>query len=217
LLDRLFPLTHDAEAVGNVLKSLDATFESKASELLNDGIHVVFNNVMKPRLRPILLDAFRDVEYQLSREELQELAQEEGREEEDSEHVRRRFQHGWDALTKPIGRIMTDSTFDKLLTTMVSYLSKLLEKKIWSYHGRVNGLGAVRLERDINKIAGVIVQGKKYAYRDAFVKCSQICMVMNMEEDEWEELQLSSGAGDIADRLTADERLRTRAMIKEVD
>jgi len=32
-----------------------------------------------------------------------------------------------------------------------------------------------------------------------------------------EELQLSSGAGDIADRLTADERVRTRAMIREVD
>jgi conserved oligomeric Golgi complex subunit 4 len=218
LLDSLFPLAHDADAVGNVLMSLDATFESKTSELLNDGIHVVFNNVMKPRLRPILLDAFRDVEYQLTREELQEFAQEEGREEEDGEHVRRRFQHGWDALTKPIGRIMTDNTFDKLLTTMVSYLSKLLEKKVWSYHGRVNGLGAVRLERDINNIAGVIVQGKKYAYRDAFLRCSQICMVMNMEEDEWEELQLTSDtSGDIADRLTADERLRTRAMIREVD
>jgi conserved oligomeric Golgi complex subunit 4 len=217
-LDSLFPLATDAEAVGNVLRSLGATFESKTAELLNDGVHVVFNNVMKPRLRPILLDAFRDIEYQMSKEELQELAQEEGREGEDGELVRRRFQHGWDALTKPIARIMTGSTFDKLLTTVVSYLSKLLEKKIWSYHGRVNGLGAVRLERDINNIAGIIVQGKKYAYRDAFLKCSQICMVMNMEEDEWEELRSSPDSqGEIAERLTADERTRARAMIKEVD
>ena len=218
LLDSLFPLAHDAETVSDILKSLDATFENKTTELLNDGIHVVFNNVMKPRLRPILLDAFRDVEYQLTKEEIEELAQEEGREEEDGEHVRRRFQHGWDALTKPIGRIMTESTFDRLLTTVVSYLSKLLEKKIWSYHGRVNELGAVRLERDINNIAAVIVQGKKYAYRGAFLKCSQICMVMNMEEDEWEELQLNSDTSkDIADRVTPEERLRARAMIKEVD
>lgn len=218
LLDDLFPLARESEVVGNALKSLDITFHSKATELLNDGIHVVFNNVMKPRLRPILLDAFRDVEYQLTREELQGLAQEEGKEEEDGEHVRRRFQHGWDALTKPIGRIMTEGTFDKLLTTIVSYLSKLLEKKIWSYHGRVNELGAVRMERDINNIASVIVQGKKYVYRDAFLKCSQICMVMNMEEDEWEELQSNADStGELADRLTADERTRARAMIKEVD
>lgn len=217
-LDILFPLAHDAGAVCNILRSLDSAFESKTAELLNDGIHVVFNNVMKPRLRPILLDAFRDVEYLLTKEELQELAQEEGREEEDGELVRRRFQHGWDALTRPIGRIMTESTFDKLLTTIVSYLSKLLEKKIWSYHGRVNELGAVRLERDVNNIAGVIVHGKKYAYRDAFLKCSQICMVMNMEEDEWEELQSNAESqGEIADRLSADERVRARAMIKEAD
>jgi conserved oligomeric Golgi complex subunit 4 len=217
-LDSLYPLAHDAEAVDTVLRSLDATFQNKTSELLNDGIHVVFNNVMKPRLRPILLDAFRDVEYQLTREELQELAQEERREEEDGEHVRRRFQYGWDALTKPIGRIMTEATFDKLLTTIVSYLSKLLEKKIWSYHGRVNELGAVRLERDINNIASVIVHGKKYAYRDAFLKCSQICMVMNMEDDEWDELQSNADSqSEIADRLTAEERIRARAMIKEIE
>ena len=154
----------------------------------------------------------------MSKEELQELAQEEGREGEDGELVRRRFQHGWDALTKPIARIMTSATFDRLLTTIISYLSKLLEKKIWSYHGRVNELGAVRLERDINNIAGIIVQGKKYAYRDAFLRCSQICMVMNMEDEEWEELQSNPDSqGEITDRLTPDERTRARAMIKEVD
>lgn len=216
-LDNWFPIAHDAEAVSNVLRSLDATFESKATELLNDGIHVVFNNVMKPRLRPILLDAFRDVEYQLTKEELELLSQEEGREWEDGEQVRRRFQHGWDALTKPIGRIMTESSFDRLLTAIVSYLSKLLEKKIWSYHGRVNELGAVRLERDINNIVGIIVHGKKYAYRDAFLKCSAICVVMNMEDDEWEELHSNADSqGEIANGLTTDEQIRARAMIKEV-
>jgi conserved oligomeric Golgi complex subunit 4 len=218
LLESLFPITNDAGAVSNVLRSLDATFESKTGELLNDGIQVVFNNVMKPRLRPMLLDAFRDIEYQLTKEELQELAQEEGREEEDGDFVRRSFQRGWDALTKPIGRIMTDGTFDKLLTTIISYLSKLLEKKIWSYHGRVNELGAVRLERDINNVTSIIVHGKKYAYRDAFLKCSQICMVMNMEEDEWEELQSNQDSlAELADRLNSDERIRARTMIKEVD
>jgi hypothetical protein len=30
---------------------------------LSDSICVIFNNVMKPRLRPILLDAFRDTNY----------------------------------------------------------------------------------------------------------------------------------------------------------
>jgi conserved oligomeric Golgi complex subunit 4 len=214
-----FPLMQEAESVKRALQSFNTTFESRATELLNDGIQVMFNNVMKPRLRPILLDAFRDVEYQLTKEELHELAHEEGREDgEEGEIVRRRFQHGWDALTRPIGRIMTEKAFDRLLTLIVSYLSKLLEKKIWSYHGRLNQLGAVRLERDINNVAATVVLGKKYVYRNAFLKCSQICMVMNMEEDEWEEMQSHPDEqGEIADRLGPDERARARAMIEEVD
>ena len=219
-LTKFFPVHEDLEAVRNVMKSLEVSFETKAVELLNDGLHVVFNNVMKPRLRPILLDAFRDVDYQMTREELSQLAQEEGHEEDDEGGmVRRRFQHGWDALTKPIGRIMTETTFDRLLSIIISYLSKLLEKRIWTYHGRINEFGAVRLERDMNNIASVIVHGKKYVYRDAFLKCSQICMVMNMEEDEWEELQGAVGAdgeSEVADRLDSDERTRARAMIREI-
>lgn len=215
-LASLYPLGDDAKRVANILKNLETSFAGKTTELLNDGIHVVFKNVMQPRLRPILLDAFRDVEYQLTEEELVELAREEGREEEDSELVRRRFQHGWDALTKPIARIMTETTFDKLLTIIVSYLSKLLEKRIWGYSGRVNELGAVRLERDVTSIVAIVVQGRRYGFRESFMKCTQICMIMNMEEDEWEEIQGNkAGEVEVADKLTKDERLRARGMIVE--
>src|SRR6202000_1612765 len=104
---------------------------------------------------PILMDAFRDTDYQLTREQLHELAQEmdAGDDSEGlSNEVRMRFQLGWDALTKPIGRIMTERTFDQLLTTVVTYLSKMIEKRLWTYQGRVNDIGAARLEHDINEI-----------------------------------------------------------------
>lgn len=212
-----FPALDEQEAVDNTLSSFESTFEAKAGELLNDSVQVIFNNVMKSRLRPILLDAFRDIDYQLTQEEIQEHANEEGRDsEEEADLVRRRFQHGWDALARPISRLMNSNAFDKLLATTISFLSKLLEKKIWTYQGRVNELGAVRLERDVHQIAIVIVQGRKYGYRDAFTKCTQICMVMNMEEEEWEELQANPDSGaDVADRLTVEERLRARSMVRD--
>jgi len=124
-----------------------------------------------------------------------------------------RFQLGWDALTKPIGRIMTERTFDQLLTIVVTYLSKMLEKRLWTYHGRVNDVGAARLEHDINDIIKVVVKGQKYSFREAFLRCSQICMIMNMDEEEWEEL-LNSG-GEVADKLKPEERVRARNMVKE--
>lgn len=214
-LSTLFPLGDDEASVATALKSLVTTFSAKASELLNDGVQVIFENAMKPRLRPILMDAFRDIDYQATDEELAEFAREEGRDEETDETVVRRFRQGWDALTRPIARIMTTTTFDKLLTTIVTYLGKMMEKRLWGYYGRVNEHGAVRLEKDINNIIGVIVQGRRYSIREAFIKCSQICMVMNMDDEEWDEVQQSHEQEiEVADKLSPEERIRARTMTK---
>lgn len=224
LLEDLFPDPGDAESVSLTLTSLTSSFTEKSSELISDGVNVVFHNVMKPRLRPILMDAFRDTDYNLSKEQLADLAQEleaggggpMGGLDEDSyssDEVRMRFQLGWDALTKPIGRIMTERTFDTLLTVVITYLSKMIEKRLWTYHGRVNDVGASRLEHDVNEIIKVVVKGQKYSFREAFLRCSQICMILNMDDDEWEET-LESG-GEVADKLKPDERVRARNMVKE--
>ncbi|ETI19255.1 hypothetical protein G647_09087 [Cladophialophora carrionii CBS 160.54] len=213
-LDELFPEPGEAAAVAATLTSFRTTFSEKTNELISDGVNVVFYNVMKPRLRPILTDAFRDTDYQLTREQLRELAQEldaDGDSEGFSDEVRLRFQLGWDALTKPIGRLMTERTFDQLLTMAVTYLSKMIEKRLWTYQERVNDVGAARLEHDINEIIKVVVKGQKYSFREAFVRCSQICMIMNMDEEEWEELQ--SSGGEVADKLKPEERVRARNMV----
>ncbi|KAI9880019.1 MAG: hypothetical protein M1830_005938 [Pleopsidium flavum] len=216
-LTDLFPFDHDAVFVTNTLKSMETSFEGKTTELISDGIYVIFKNVIKPRLRPILADAFRDVDYLLTEEDLDDIAREDDNDHTNSratseDLVQRRFQHGWDALTKPIARLLTDRNFDKLLTTIVVYLSEVLEKRIWSYYGRVNELGAVRLERDISGIVSAVVRGGRYGLRDAFTKCTQVCLVMNMEEDEWEEL--GSGEDGLDWKLDAEERSRAKAMIR---
>lgn len=221
-LTNLFPLDHDATNVANTLKSLQSTFDGKASELIGDGIIVVFKNIIKPRLRPILADAFRDIDYQMTQEELEEAKR---RAEFDDLNnnasdnaVQDHFQQGWNLLTKPIIRILTDRNFEKLLALMVSYLREVLEKRIWSYYGRLDDLGAVRLERDIASIVSIVVRGGRYGIRDAFARCTQICLVMNMEEDEWEEIQAASkGSKDDGAEwmLSGDERVRARAMVRD--
>ena len=215
----MYPFDGDAAFVTNALKSLQQTFEGKASELISDGIFVVFKNVVKPRLRPILADAFRDTDYQMTEEDLEELrrsAENEDVNDKMEGAVQFHFQRGWDALTKPIARILTQNNFDKLLSTMVSYLAEVLEKRIWSYHNRINDVGAVRLERDLLALIGIVVQGARYGLRDAFTRCTQISFVMNMEEDEWEELEVS--AADQADaemewKIDREERLRAHTMV----
>ncbi len=219
-LTALFPFNNDALFVSNTLKSLQQSFESKSAELISDGIHVIFKNVIKPGLRPILADAFRDTDYQLSHEDLAGITRE--AESEDSNGnfetaVQRHFQRGWEALTKPIARILTDRNYGRLLSMILSYLNEVLEKRIWSYYGRLNDLGAARLERDIAGIIGVAVTGGRYGLREVFARCTQICLVMNMEDEEWDELRLSGSGGenDFDWKIETEERLRARAMMRE--
>ena len=220
-LKTLFPLNHDATVVANALQSLQLSFEGKTSELISDGVFVVFKNVVKPRLRPILADAFRDIDYTLTQEELEAISQEQQADNGDEDPreiaVQRHFQRGWDKLTTPINRILTEKNFSKLLAIVASYLAEILEKRIWSYYERLDVLGAVRMERDIASIVGAVVSAGRYKLRDAFARCTQICLVMNMENDEWKALQTvtASTKDDTVDwKIDGEERIRARAMVR---
>ncbi|KAK2793501.1 hypothetical protein FQN52_001087 [Onygenales sp. PD_12] len=224
-LAALFPLSNEAEKVAQMLTSFSSSFESKAADLVSDGIQVVFNNVIKPRLRPILTDAFRDTDYQ-PRDSgtgagAADHADGEGPDESASEGglVRHRFAVAWADLLQPMGRILTARGFERLLGVTVGAVGRLLEKRIWSYHGRVNELGATRLERDVMGVVGAAVdvevnggEGGRYRHREAFGRCVQIVTVMGMEEEEWEEV-VRGGMEEVAGRLSGEERARARGMV----
>ncbi|KAH7410049.1 hypothetical protein DE146DRAFT_674836 [Phaeosphaeria sp. MPI-PUGE-AT-0046c] len=211
-LQELFPFGHDAVFVEGRLKAMQNAFTSKSSELINDGITVLFSNVLKPRIRPILAEAFRDVDY--APQENEDDFEEE--EEEDADLVKARFDRGWGVVIRPIKRILTSANFDRLLTFALNYLASALEKRIRSYYGRVNELGAVRLERDIAGIIAAAVAGGKYGLRDAFTKCTQMTLIMNMEDDEWDEIaEENSGDSGILWVLDVEERKRPFSIGKQ--
>ena len=218
-LNDLFPFGHDAAFVENTLKAMEHSFSSKTGELLNDSISVTFHQVLKPRIRPILTEAFRDIDYAPSNSEDANTVQndEESPEGDDADLVKARFDRSWGALTRPIKRILTPANFDRLLVTATTYLSNALEKRIRSYYGRVSGLGAVRVERDVAGIINAAVAGGKYGLRDSFARCTQMTLIMNMEEDEWEEVareEVEKEAG-ITWVLDAEDRRRARAIVKD--
>jgi len=227
-LEELFPFQTDATIVRDALKGMETAFEGKSGELINDGIMVFFNQVVKPKLRPLLAEAFRDVEYLVSPEgdeNAYSRSDPDGEDEQEGispesrdELVKLRFQSGWDALMTPYKRILTGKVFNKLLNTTASYFSKLLEKRIWGYAGRISELGAIGLERDVAGVVGVVVRGGLYGVRDAFARCSQICLVVNMEEDEVGDLLTEAGdGGEDGDGvewvLEIEERRRARGMV----
>ena len=212
-LQDLFPFGHDATFVENTLKTMGNTFSVGTSELLNDAIQVTFHNVLKPRVRPILAEAFRDIDY-APPEDTANGGNEEDGEGDDADLAKSRFDRGWGAVIRPIKRILTPANFDRLLSVAMNYLASTLEKRIRGYYGRVNELGAVRLERDISGIIAAAVAGGKYGLRDAFTKCTQMTLIMNMEEDEWLEIaDDDSRDSGIPWVLDAEERKRVRAIM----
>jgi len=214
-----FPLERDVAFVATALATLQSSFTSKATDVLNEMLQVLFSQVIKPRLRPVLTDSFRDVDYSLSEGEVADMArQTDGDEEGVLEQVSRRFEHGWDQLMRPIARLMAPRTFTILLDLTARYLAKVLEKRVWSYSGRTNAFGAIRMERDFSGIISAVSKGN-YGVRELFSKITQILMVANMDEEEWKEL----GAGrDVAGGddgflwvLEEIERRKARMLVRE--
>ncbi|GAW21626.1 hypothetical protein ANO14919_111490 [Xylariales sp. No.14919] len=211
-----FPFENDVALVTASLKNLHSTFTAKTNELLNDGIQVLFNQVIKQRLRPIMAEAFRDADYWRTEEELAEIAlQNDEDEDELLDRVPRRFEQGWDALMKPIARLMTPKSYNTLLEITATHLSKQsLEKRISSYSGKTNAYGAIRMERDFNGIISTVAKGN-YSVRELFNRVTQILMVANMEDDEWEELEDAGDDGGIEWVLSQEERRRARNLVRE--
>lgn len=213
-LQKLFCFEKDAASVANELSGLQSKFIGKSTELLNEGVHRLFVEVVRARLRPILTDTFRDADYSWTEDEVLEYAQQNGEDEDDIlEMITRRFESGWDRLMKPIARIMTPSTFSSLLDQTASYLSKILEKRILSSSGKTSAYGAIRIERDFTGIVDIIARGD-YRVREVFNKVTQVMMVANMEDEEWEEIVALGDDDGIDWVITDEERKRARNLIK---
>lgn len=224
-LRSLFPAPASALRVAQTFHSLANSFESKVNDLLSDGIQVVFNNVVKHRLRPILADAFRDIEYQPSDDLDPTTDAHDNHQDQDGhtskELVRPRFSADWSDLLVPLARILTQQAFDRLLPVTITYLVRLLEKRLWSYQGRINPLGAARLERDVSGLVSAAVDvgygssaPGRYRHREAFARCLQMTLVMSMDDDEWDEVLQGGEAAEVVDKLTREERVRVRAMVR---
>jgi len=218
-LQEMFPFDHDATFVANALETLNLTFSHKTAELISEGIKVMFKEVVKLRLRPVLSETFRDLDYSLTEEDLADIARENEIDDDPeslNDLVARRFEHSWEALMKPIQRLMTPKCFTQLLDKAAEHLADRLERRVWSFSGKMNALGAQRMERDFSGIIGVVARGGRYGVRDAFARVAQICMLVNMEDEEWDAIieEEKEGEEEMAWVLSEDERRRARALVR---
>src|ERR1019366_10207766 len=82
-----------------------------------------------------------------------------------------RFAGAFNALLRPIKRILTSSTFSSLLTITIPPFAEAIERRLWAMQGRISELGAIRLERDLAGIVSAATRDGRYGLRDSFAKC----------------------------------------------
>ncbi|KAK9466158.1 COG4 transport protein-domain-containing protein [Lipomyces arxii] len=196
----VLPFGDEHAQVITSLKALSSSFESRVKELLHDGVQVIFVQVVKPRLRPLLSEAFKDATY-LTQGSSGGEDPEDMLSQQQADLVRLRFAYGWDALMYPIRKILTETNYSRLLSVTSEQLSAQLERRVWGMNGSVNELGAIQLERDVAGIISHVSQGKWYFLREKFVRVAQLVMVLGLDEQELE-------AGGIEWVLTEEERRR---------
>ncbi|KAF5703088.1 conserved oligomeric golgi complex component 4 [Fusarium globosum] len=175
-----FTFVRDAEMVANGLRRLKDALCAKATVLLNDGILVLFDEVLWPRIRLILTASFQIAIYDVSEGE---PFDEDDVDVETTQQVSLRFEGGWLTLTRPLKHIMTPRTYAALACLAANKLARVLGKRAWSSSGRVTTLGGLRLESDFSGIISVIAKDD-YALRKPFTRLQEILEVANMEDDE---------------------------------
>lgn len=229
----VFPIEADANSARRNLRAFATSFEAKATELINDGLVIVHNNVIKNHLRVILFDAFADADYRpLSTDDayLHDEDDVSNGEVTALVSVARRFESDWMKLMFPLSRVLTPRSLDLLLETSLTALSRLLEKRIWGCHGRVNSLGSVRLERDVRRVVKIAISlgGRRWArshslgFERIFDRCIEIVRIMALEEEEWVALKRDENETGLTDEkeekiLTMDEKQRARAAVIDED
>ncbi|KJE05052.1 hypothetical protein I311_01145 [Cryptococcus gattii NT-10] len=139
------------------------------------GLEQLFNQLTRPRLRPILDDAYRDVNYVLDDDAFQEA--------EELDLVRKRFVKSWDSLILGYRETFTEHNFQTFFSLAVEVLVRHWEKMILSM--RFTELGAIRYERDIRSVANYLSAQTSFGgAREKFTRLQQIGTILNLDAEE---------------------------------
>ncbi|KAK6340619.1 hypothetical protein TWF696_008944 [Orbilia brochopaga] len=220
-LESQFPFAGEADGVRTALNALVAGFTARAGSLHDNAVEVLFNQVIRPRLRPLLSESFAGVDYLESPAATAAAAPIDDDDTDGVNAVANRFAALFHSLVFPLKRILTPGGWDKLMSATAGSIASLLTKRLWGLAGKINELGAIRLERDVRGVVGVVVREGRYGLRELFAKASEVVMILNMEEDEVVEVlkrdsdvEVAAGEERVEWRLTREERRRARGLLR---
>ncbi|KAF7359494.1 Cog4 domain-containing protein [Mycena sanguinolenta] len=154
-----------------IFSNLVAKFRSA----LRSGIEQLFNQLMRPKLRNLITEVYKDVSYVLDDDSYSAA--------EYNDVVRKRFVKAWEGLVDGYKDTFTESNYRLFFGLALDVLLRPWEKFMMGF--KFTELGAIRFDRDLRAITAYLSSQTAFAdAREKFVRLQQLSTILNLESDE---------------------------------
>ncbi|KAF9232006.1 COG4 transport protein-domain-containing protein [Melanogaster broomeanus] len=173
VITQLYLEAEQSKARSTVTSLVGSTIQFRAT--LRAGIEQLFNQLMRPRLRTLIPDVYRDVSYVL--DEVTYAAA------EYHDTVRKRFVKVWEGLVDGYKDAFTENNYRMLFGLALEVILRPWEKYILTL--RYSELGAIRFDRDLRSIMVYLSSQTVFGdIRGKFVRLQQMSSLLNLDIDE---------------------------------
>ncbi|WAQ92854.1 hypothetical protein PtA15_17A336 [Puccinia triticina] len=182
----------------------------KLAGINKSGLEQLFNQLIRPKIRPIVSDCYKDVTYVLDDQSYAEA--------EVQDLFRKRFQKAWESLMDPYRDSMTTENFKELIGMTVNLIVRTWENMIKNQ--KFNELGSIKFDKDIRSISSFLSNQTSFGIsliNESFIRLKQISSLLliksiedhndgdNQNEDDDQVLKNFLVAEDIDWRLNMSE------------
>jgi len=177
-------MDNERSTVSSNISSL-LTVVPKFRSTLKSGIDQLFNQLIRPRLRNLIPDIYRDVSYVLDEDGYANV--------EYQDLVRKRFVKAWEGLVEGFKETFTESNYRSFYGLAIDVILRPWEKYIMTL--KYTELGAIRFDHDIRAISTYLSSQTIFGdIREKFQRLQQISTLLNIDkEDDVDEFFSSSG------------------------
>ncbi|GBC08772.1 hypothetical protein RclHR1_08370009 [Rhizophagus clarus] len=161
----------DYKIVEKCFTSLNNITTDNFKPILQSGLNELFTQMIKPRIRPILQEAYKDIKYVLDEDEYHE--------QEADDNFAKRFVTGFDNLVKVYQATFTENNYNQIMIHILESVINLWEKTVFGT--KFNQYGALRFDKDLRSVSNYFSAKMQWPFRDKFTRLNQISTLLNLE------------------------------------
>ncbi|KAJ3046090.1 Golgi transport complex subunit 4 [Rhizophlyctis rosea] len=188
------------------MKSCVDTFNEYSGSFRNmvkTWLENLFNQTIKPRLKPVLQQAYGDLKYVLSEDEYAE--------QDSTVLFVKRFINGFTTIVEPYQKVYTETNYNQTIVLTIDQVAKDWERHILA-NQRFNQFGALRFDKDLRAITSHLTGLIPWTTRDKFTRLHQISTLLNVESLSEVNDCINAKGGPVAWRLTVAEVRKVLAL-----